>query len=407
MPTVKLSPVFNEQVVTSAGAPASGYLLYTYAAGSSTAQTTYTTSAGTVAQANPIVLNSNGATDNPIWLVSGQTYKFVLKDSGGVTIRTVDNVAGINDTSVSTTQWVSSGVTPTYVSASSFTLAGDQTSEFHVGRRVQCTVTAGTVYGVIATTAYTTLTTVTVTLDSGSLDAGLSAVNLSLLRADYPALPRSAAVRTSMGVAASGANTDITSLGAVTGVTAAQGNNSTLLATTAFVQAAAAPVGTVIHSISSTAPTGYLKANGQTIGSASSGATGRAAADAESLFTVIWNSTSNTDFVIQTSAGSPTTRGASASADFAANKRLPLPDLRGEFVRGLDDSRGVDTGRTMGSAQTDAFKSHTHTATYADTGFGPGGGGAYLTSTSGTSGATGETETRPRNIALMAYIRYL
>lgn len=33
-----------------------------------------------------------------------------------------------------------------------------------------------------------------------------------------------------------------------------------------------------------------------------------------------------------------------------------LPDLRGEFLRALDNGRGVDTGRTLGSAQTDALQ---------------------------------------------------
>lgn len=189
MPTVKLSPVFNGQTETSTGAPASGYKLYTYAAGSSTLQATYTDSTGSTAQANPIVLNSLGFADNTIWLQSGLSYKFVLTDAAGVTIKTIDNVSGINDTTTSVSQWQSSGLTPTYVSASSFTLSGDQTTEFHVGRRLQFTVTAGTVYGTIKTTAYTTLTTVTMDMDSSSLDSGLSVVNLSLNRADNPALP--------------------------------------------------------------------------------------------------------------------------------------------------------------------------------------------------------------------------
>jgi phage-related tail fiber protein len=38
-----------------------------------------------------------------------------------------------------------------------------------------------------------------------------------------------------------------------------------------------------------------------------------------------------------------------------------VPDLRGEFIRGWDDSRGVDSGSAFGSAQADDFKSHTHT----------------------------------------------
>lgn len=40
-----------------------------------------------------------------------------------------------------------------------------------------------------------------------------------------------------------------------------------------------------------------------------------------------------------------------------------LPDMRGEFARGLDDGRGVDGGRALGSAQAGDNKSHTHTGT--------------------------------------------
>ncbi|MHB1430382.1 MAG: phage tail protein [Rhodocyclaceae bacterium] len=87
-----------------------------------------------------------------------------------------------------------------------------------------------------------------------------------------------------------------------------------------------------------------------------------------------------------------------------------LPDLRGEFVRGFDDGRGVDSGRVFGSAQTHAYASHTHNVTSytAET----GGNNAALTATAvnapGTTAtsATGSTETRPRNIAMLACIKY-
>ncbi|WP_163557156.1 tail fiber protein [Halomonas sp. NO4] len=45
-----------------------------------------------------------------------------------------------------------------------------------------------------------------------------------------------------------------------------------------------------------------------------------------------------------------------------------LPDLRGEFVRGLDDGRGVDSGRGLGSSQGDDNKSHSHSASTNSTG---------------------------------------
>lgn len=85
-----------------------------------------------------------------------------------------------------------------------------------------------------------------------------------------------------------------------------------------------------------------------------------------------------------------------------------LPDFRGEFLRGWDHSRDVDTGRAFASAQTDALKSHTHS--YTSPASGPVGTQFVSTmmssSSSNTTGATGITETRPRNIAVMFCIKY-
>lgn len=88
-----------------------------------------------------------------------------------------------------------------------------------------------------------------------------------------------------------------------------------------------------------------------------------------------------------------------------------LPDLRGEFIRGWADGRAVDTGRSLGSAQADEFKSHTHTYTLAynagtivPTGS-PNAAAVGFTPNTAT-GATGGTETRPRNVALLACIKY-
>lgn len=101
-----------------------------------------------------------------------------------------------------------------------------------------------------------------------------------------------------------------------------------------------------------------------------------------------------------------------------------LPELRGEAIRGLDNGRGVDVGRTLGSAQADAFQGHKMGAKlltdYApDTGGSPLGALRPRTDSQGTNseaigdfyddGINGEpriaSETRMRNIALNYIIK--
>lgn len=117
------------------------------------------------------------------------------------------------------------------------------------------------------------------------------------------------------------------------------------------VQAMLVPTGAVYDYAGATAPTGYVFSAGKTIGDGSSGATERANADTVDLFTLLWNSYTNTELVIQDSGGTPTTRGASASNDYAAHKRLPTPDSRGRVRATMDDLGGTAANRltTAGS----------------------------------------------------------
>ena len=129
-----------------------------------------------------------------------------------------------------------------------------------------------------------------------------------------------------------------------------------------------------------TAPTGYIKANGAAISRTTYAA----------LFAAIGTTFGTGD-------GSTT---------------FNVPDMRGQFPRGWDDSAGVDTGRTFGSSQADDFKSHSHqvgfttstagNSTYVSTAYAGSAFSAYL----GATSSTGGTETRPKNIALLACIKY-
>lgn len=85
------------QFFDNSGDPLTGGLIYTYAAGTTSPLTTYTSSTGLVPHTNPIVLDAAGRV-NEIWLDSASSYKFILKTSGGVTIATYDNVYGSDST---------------------------------------------------------------------------------------------------------------------------------------------------------------------------------------------------------------------------------------------------------------------------------------------------------------------
>ena len=177
------------------------------------------------------------------------------------------------------------------------------------------------------------------------------------------------------------------------------------------------PVGTVIWFAGSSAPAGYLKANGDAIAN-----------------------------------GSGTTQGITANfSELYAVVGSTLPDLRGEFIRGWDDGKGTDSGRAIKSTQSGQNAQHTHTATSSsssstsvtdpghdhDAGYWSGsfGGGSGATvfrsdggssnhapsdfikdATTGISVSTTTTttttianeggEARPRNVALLACIKY-
>ena len=160
------------------------------------------------------------------------------------------------------------------------------------------------------------------------------------------------------------------------------------------------PSGTVLYFAGQTAPAGWLKANGAAVSRTAYAA----------LFAAIG-----------------TTYGVGDGRN-----TFNLPDLRGEFIRGWDDGRGVDTPRLMGSAQVDAVRQHYHgigyispnnddgafvvrnwtTAEQQNLQFINGNGNSAIRTLSassnlGTTNAIDDAagETRPRNVALLAIIK--
>lgn len=155
-------------------------------------------------------------------------------------------------------------------------------------------------------------------------------------------------------------------------------------------------LGQVAWFAKNTAPTGWLKANGATISRSTYAA----------LFAAIG-----------------TTFGAGDGST-----TFTIPDLRGEFIRGWDDSRGIDSGRSFGTAQSDSFQGHAHeigtvNRSDSDDGFSnlhvtfatPSRGvGTVAQSTVAQQPIAHSTygsvrlanETRARNVALLACIKY-
>ena len=108
---VFLSPVGGAaaQFFTNSGVILSGGKLYTYAAGTTTPQVTYTSSSGNTNHTNPIILDSAGRVPGgEIWL-SALPYKFLIKDSNDVLIGTYDNISGIGAASYQVNNFTGTG----------------------------------------------------------------------------------------------------------------------------------------------------------------------------------------------------------------------------------------------------------------------------------------------------------
>ena len=90
-----------------------------------------------------------------------------------------------------------------------------------------------------------------------------------------------------------------------------------------------------------------------------------------------------------------------------------LPDLRGEFIRGWDNGKGTDSGRSFASSQAEEVGTHNHTYLIKDGSSGTGNIAGFPESTlqywsnatSGTTQNNSGSENRPRNIALMYCIK--
>lgn len=134
------------------------------------------------------------------------------------------------------------------------------------------------------------------------------------------------------------------------GLTLNKADNTQLLqAIRALVVAGGFDTGDVKLTLKTTAPAGWVLANDGTIGSATSGATTRANADTEDLFLLLWTNVS--DSYAPVSGG----RGASAAADWAANKTIGLTKMLGRALAVAGSGSGL-TARALG--QTVGAETH-------------------------------------------------
>lgn len=139
------------------------------------------------------------------------------------------------------------------------------------------------------------------------------------------------------------------------------------------------PVGSIVYFAASAAPVGWFECNGTILN--------------KTIYVDLFN-------VIGYSFG-------------GSGNQFLLPDLRGEFLRGWDNARGVDSGRAFGSSQNDAFKIHSHNSPTWNGANGPyevpsspPKFGADYGAESAPTSEVGSTETRPRNVAFLPCIKY-
>lgn len=129
------------------------------------------------------------------------------------------------------------------------------------------------------------------------------------------------------------------------------------------VYASVIQAGFIIDYVGSSSPSGWLICNGATIGNAASSATGRANADTATLFDLLWNNWANAQAAV--SGG----RGATSSADFAANKTIAIPDFKGrtsvsKSASGTLSTLGSTAGEETHTLSSDSIPNgggHVHT----------------------------------------------
>jgi len=170
--------------------PLVGGKLYAYLINTTTAKPVYSDPELTTEITQPVVLDSNGEAT----IYGSGLYDLKLTTSADVLVWTADSVAFDQAESTTTNtslEWVGTITTGiVYISTTSFSLTGDVTATWHTNRRVKIVLAASTLYGTITTAVYTSVTTVVVVLDSGTLSDSITSVSIGILDSSNGSVPR-------------------------------------------------------------------------------------------------------------------------------------------------------------------------------------------------------------------------
>ena len=400
-----VTPTAKSQFIDAAGIPLAGGFLYTYEAGTTTPQATYTDSTAATANSNPIVLDSRGEAN--IWL-SSANYKFKLTDSEGTEIWTVDNIAA---PSTALSPVFSSNVTIS-ANTSGPALLVTQTGA-GAAIRVQDSADPDASPFVVDTSGQVGVGTAT---PANAIDVAGGAIQIStsggtartVMSADSTdsifsvnddrnfTVKTNAATR--LTVNSSTATSTVPVVLPSDPTTALQAATKQYVDTTGTTST---PPGSLMAFAGTSAPTGWLACQGQAV--------------------------SRTTYATLFAAISTTWGSGDGSTTFN------LPDLRGMFLRGTGTnatgSSSGAAGPSVGAYAADTYLNHSHTATQTahshyiePSGFNGGSSGVFnqpvnyssatTISTSSVAPAitvatstTGGTETKPKNYGVLYIIK--
>jgi microcystin-dependent protein len=399
-----VSPTAKAQFIDAAGIPLAGGFLYTYVAGTTTPQATYTDSAASTPNSNPIVLDSRGEAN--IWL-TGAAYKFKLTDANGTEIWTVDNIAPPSTAvaPVFTTNVTISDDSPgpalliTQTGAGAAIRVQDESDPDASPFVVDSTGSVGIGIAAPANKLDVAGGAIQISTSGGTARTVISADSTDSIFSVND--DRNFTVKTNAATRLTVNSTAATSTVPV--VLPAAPTTTLQAATKGYVDGlTGAPAGIIMAFAGATAPTGFLSCNGATV--------------------------SRTTYADLFAAIGTTWGAGDGSTTFR------IPDLRGTFLRGsgtnATGSSSGAVGQAVGTYAADTYLNHSHTATSTDAGHthvnqttGPNGAGggslvgffgastattntgfASITTTVATS-TTGGTETKPKNYGVLYIIK--